>query len=229
MSACRILLVLAVPAFLAAPASAGIFFNRTPKPNPATRVPELIAKVRTEKDDHKRAAAIQELRHFDPAAFPEIIPALSELALGDSSASVRLEAIQGLAKLRPISQQAGATLEQVVDTDKSMRVRLQARSLLIQYHLSGYRASKKDDQRVEGPKLDDPPIGVPPGPATVAPAPAAVPPARFAPVQQAPAAPVVRPSGARPLPVGPATVEPPLLVPPPGPASPQGPELSPPE
>jgi hypothetical protein len=204
MKGCRFLLSLVVLAALAVPAPAGFFFNKHPKPNPATRVPELLQIVRTETNDHKRAAAALELRNFDPAAFPEIISALADLTLRDPNAAVRMEAIQSLAKLRPVSSQAGWALEQAVDKDASRRVRLLARTSLIQYHLSGYRSGKPP----EAP-------GEPAAGATA----------------KVPATPSGRGAGPRPLPVGPpvVTTEPPLLEPvPAGPAKAQdGPELIP--
>jgi hypothetical protein len=197
---------------LTVPAPAGIFFNKHPKPNPATRVPELLQSVRTETDDHKRAAAAQELRNYDPAAFPEIIPALVELALRDPNTGVRLEAVQSLSKLRPVSQQAGWALEQAGEKDSSRRVRFLARSALLQYHISGYRSAKAPETLGDGGNAGEP-----------------APPSRT--LTTPPVRPV-RAVGPRPLPVGPpvVTTEPPLLDPPPAasPAKPQeGPALIP--
>jgi hypothetical protein len=204
MKGCRFLLSAVLLSALTVSARAGIFFNKHPKPIPATRVPELLQIVRTETDDHKRAAAALELRNYDPAAFPEIVPALVELTLRDSNTGVRLEAVQSLSKLRPVSSQAGWALEQAVEKDSSRRVRLLARSSLIQYHLSGYRSGK-------GPET-------PGEPAVNASA-------------KVPLTPSGRVAGPRPLPVGPpvVTTEPPLLDPvPTGPANSQnGPELIP--
>jgi hypothetical protein len=202
MKGCRFLLSLVVLAGLTVSASAGLF-TKHPKPNPATRVPELLQIVRTGTDDHKRAAAAGELRNYDPNAFPEIVPALVELTLRDPNANVRLEAVQSLAKLRPVSSQAGWALEQAMEKDSSRRVRLLARTSLVQYHLSGYRSSKPEEAGKPGE-------GVP------------------AKVQATPAPRIV---GPRPLPVGPpvVTTEPPLLDPlPVSPAKPQeAPAVSP--
>jgi hypothetical protein len=155
MKGCRFLLSLVVLAALTAPAPAGIFFNKHPKPKPATRVPELVQTVRTETDDHKRAAAAQELRNFDPTDFPEIVPALVELTLHDPNTGVRLEAVQSLTKLRPVSQQAGWALEQAVEKDSSRRVRLLARTSLVQYHISGYRGAKAPEAPAAGTKTGE--------------------------------------------------------------------------
>ncbi len=149
---------------LTGPGYAGIFFGKkNKKPTPAERVPELLAQVKSDGDESKRAAAAQELRQYDPAQFPMIVPVLVEVMLTDSKPVVRAEAAQSLGKIRPISQQAGMALEQALNSDASMRVRLQARSSLLQYHWSGYRSVRKDDvvpQTKEPPLADDksPPI-----------------------------------------------------------------------
>jgi hypothetical protein len=150
---------------LVGPSYAGIFFGKkNKKPTPAERVPELLAQVKTDGDESKRAAAAQELRQYDPAQFPMIVPVLIDVLLTDKKPAVRAEAAQSLGKIRPISQQAGMALEQALSSDSSMRVRLQARSSLLQYHWSGYHSVRKDDlvpQTKEPPLADDktpPPI-----------------------------------------------------------------------
>jgi hypothetical protein len=220
-----VLLLLVVPVWLTSPAAAGWIFHRQAKPEPAKRVPALITTLKTDPDEKKRSAAAQELRSFDPAAFPDIIPVLIEAAQADPKAGVRMEAVNSLAKLRPVSQQVGQVLEQVVEKDTSMRVRLHARSLLVQYHLSGYRSPKNVEGpalgtppgvKTEEPPLADPPVGVP-GTAPVQQS------GRLTPVPQ-PATGAPKPQGARRLPVGPTT-EPPVVVSPSAPA--EGPELGP--
>jgi hypothetical protein len=143
MNRCRLPLAIFVLAALVCHARAGIFSKRA-KPNPAERVPELIVTLRTDLDEHKRTAAAEELKQYDPVTFPEIIPTLAEVAQHDPKAGVRSEALQTLAKLRPISHQAGLALEQAAHDD-SMRVRMQARNLLFGYRLAGYRAAKTPD------------------------------------------------------------------------------------
>src|SRR5579875_1752536 len=144
---------------LAGPGHAGIFFGKkNKKVTPAERVPELLAQVKSDGDESKRAAAAQELRQYDPGQFPMIVPVLIDVLLTDSKPVVRAEAAQSLGKIRPISQQAGMALEQALANDSSMRVRLQARSALLQYHWSGYRSVHKDDlvpQTKEPPLADD--------------------------------------------------------------------------
>jgi hypothetical protein len=219
---------------LAGPGYAGIFFGkRNKKTTPAERVPELLAQAKSDGDESKRAAAAQELRQYDPGQFPMIVPVLVDVMLADSKPVVRAEAAQSLGKIRPISQQAGMALEQVLASDSSMRVRLQARSSLLQYHWSGYRSVRKDDlvpQTKEPPLADDksPPIisttTLPPRSGRIAPEPddGLRSMSGYHPVSPAPFPPV--PSG--------ATRNEPPLAPPVNPAPPQrndgGPELTPP-
>jgi hypothetical protein len=111
-----------VMAGLAAPAVAGIpFFSRKPKVDPAEQVPSLVLQLKTDKDEAKRAAAAEELRNFDPKAFPEMMTALSDALLKDGSASVRAEAASTIARLRPINPQAGYALEQAAANDPALR------------------------------------------------------------------------------------------------------------
>jgi hypothetical protein len=156
----RLTLVLLLAPVLAAPASAGIFFNKkADKPNPAVYVPELIRAVQSDGDEDKRMAAAAQLREFDPAQFPDVVPTLIEVLLNDKKPSVRAEAAQSLGKLRPVSDKAGMALEQALAKDSSMRVRLQARSVLLQYRWSGWKEPvvKKDETPIARPKEPPPP------------------------------------------------------------------------
>src|SRR5262249_39403035 len=144
---CRLLLVLLLLPALACPASAGILFGKKgKKPTPAERVPELLGTVKGDGDENKRVRAAEELRQYDPSAFPDIVPVLIDVLVNDKKPAVRAEAAQSLGKLRPVSQQAGQALEYALTKDPSMRVRLQARSALMQYHWAGYHGTpaKKD-------------------------------------------------------------------------------------
>jgi hypothetical protein len=230
-----LLLLIAVPTF-ALPAPAGLFFDRRPKVNPAQRVPVLIGQVKSEQDERKRTAAADELRQYDPRSFPEIIPVLIDVLQSDPAAGVRLQALHSLSSFRPVSQEVGEALERAQASDKSMRVRLQARTTLISYHWSGYHAAPKAVGQplqqapptaiIGTPKLTEPPLAAEPAPATAppvvtAPVPLTAPPAVAAPMPIAP--PVT--GEARPLPMG----APPAPVTPTTPPNPdQGPELVPP-
>jgi hypothetical protein len=206
MSWRRLLLVLAIQVGLVLPASAGIF-NRKTKPDPAQRVPELINTVKGDPSDRKREAAAEELRDYDTQAFPEIVPVLTDVAQHDTKPDVRAEAIQSLAKMRPVSQEVGFVLEQVHASDASAKVRWQARMALWQYQMAGYHSA---NAKVDGPKLDgkdgspvivgpskEPPLAAP---SDIKPAPRMVP-------TPAPVSPPA--AGYQPLPTG--TPRPPLV------------------
>jgi hypothetical protein len=139
----RISLALVAVGALALPAPAGFLFGKKTKPNPAERVPELIVIVKTDKDESKRAAAAEELRQYEPAAFSDIVPVLIDVLMNDPKPSVRIEAAESLGKLRPISQEAGWALEQAKDKDASMRVRAKARYELLGYYWAGYHSDPK--------------------------------------------------------------------------------------
>jgi hypothetical protein len=153
------LVPLALLPALVGPSYAGIFFKKNKKPTPGERVPELLAIVKTDGDESKRAAAAQELRQYDPGQFPMIVPVLVDVLMTDGKPGVRAEAAQSLGKMRPIAPQAGMALEQASSNDSSMRVRLQARSSLLQYHWSGYRSARKEDRKNEMmPQTKEPPL-----------------------------------------------------------------------
>jgi hypothetical protein len=137
----RLSLILLTTGALTLPASAGIIFGKKPtKPDPAMRVPQLIVIVKTDKDESKRVSAAEELRQFDPAAFPDLVPVLIDVMMNDDKPSVRSEAAESLGKIRPVSKEVGWALEQVEEKDKSWRVRTKARYVLLGYHWAGYHA-----------------------------------------------------------------------------------------
>jgi hypothetical protein len=217
----RFLLALGLVAMLAGPAPAGILFWKHTKPNPAERVPQLLLTLKTDSDDSKRVSAAKELREFDPSAFPEMVPVLIDVLRHDPKTSVRLEVVQTLGKLRPISQEAGMALEEAVN-DSSWRVRWQARQTLLGYRLSGYRSPGKPEETSRVPP--GPPVKRGPGsktksglvPNETAPPPLADPP-------QAAPAPEPVPKGVTPVPVEtPKLQKPPPRLPEEGPDLPLG-------
>jgi len=143
----RLFLALVLPAAIVLPVQAGFIFGRHAKVNPAQRVPELVVAVKTDQNESKRESAARELRDYDPAANPDIVPVLIDVLQHDKSAGVRAEAAQSLGKLRPVTQIAGMALEDALK-DPSLRVRLQARTSLVSYRLSGFRS---DAQMAEAP------------------------------------------------------------------------------
>src|SRR5438105_2608466 len=137
MRRCHPLLACALLLAVAAPAPAGLFGKRK-KPDPAQRVPELVQVLKADRDDRKRSEAAEELRQYDPGQFPQIVPALVDALQTDPKPGVRIEAAHTLGKLRPVSQPAGQALEKAAGHDASLRVRLQARTALMFYHMAGY-------------------------------------------------------------------------------------------
>ncbi|HZT82344.1 MAG TPA: HEAT repeat domain-containing protein [Gemmataceae bacterium] len=209
----RCLLVAALLAASVAPAHAGIFGKKN-RPDPNQRVPELIITVKTDGDEKKRECAAEELRQYDPKQFPDIIPVLVDVLFNDKKPAVRAEAATSLGKIRPISQQVGWALEQAVEKDSSIRVRLAARSALLSYHWAGYHSSKEPPPP---PQTKEPPLA--PGGPPVSPMPMPMQPQpgpRVVPMPNQPAPPVINTPGP---PLVPA--EPPALQPAPSGGGPQ--------
>jgi hypothetical protein len=219
---------------LGQPVSAGILFGKkSKKPIPNDRVPELLAIVKTDGDEAKRTAAAEELRNYDPTAYPMIIPTLVDVLLSDQKPNVRAEAAQSLGKLRPVTQQAGMALEKAMSSDSSMRVRLQARSALLQYHWSGYQSAKKDElllQQTKEPALADENVPAGKGPA-LAPTGRATPPPTMVPTSGSQVPSHFRPVPLMPVPSSPLAPRPSFREPPAAtpPAGDKGPDLGSPQ
>jgi hypothetical protein len=212
----RYLFLLAVGLLMVAAlaADAGPLFGKRNKSNAAERVPQLLVTLKSDKDEGHRADAANELRDFDAAKFPEMVPVLADIARSDSSASVRAEAVQTLGKIRPISREAGWAIEDAT-RDSAIRVRLQARSSLMSYRLSGYHNDKPPETVTSSPPA---PAGGSPVTAPVTAVPATT--VRWNAGETAP------PPLARPLTAIP-TSTPPGLPKAPTPVVPQGPDLPP--
>jgi hypothetical protein len=243
---CRLVLVVVLLPTLTAPASAQLF-RKARKVDPRERVPELVTILQSDKDEHKRVKAVDELRKYHGSGqFPDIAPVLIGVLQNDKKPAVRAEAAQVLARLRPVSQPVGQALEQALEKDPSMRVRLQARSSLLRYHWAGYRADRRADNPPPLKATREPPLAppekaplpppirttgtvTPPSPpGRTTPTPPAPPRLTPTPVNSVPIPPVAgrnedRQTGARPLPPGP-TQEPPV-APPPAPEG-EGPSLT---
>ncbi len=203
----------------ATPAQAQWWIRKT-RPNPSQRVPELILTLKTDGDERKRLQAIEELRDYDSVAFSEIVPVLVDALHQDKKLTVRLEAVNSLARIRPIHPLAGAALDRAAQHDESWRVRWQAKTSLTKLNLVGI-VSKKIDAKgnsIEPPLANGP---VPPArPIAVESAPIVAPP------MSSSVLPPAQTSIPRPLPKG---VTPPTVVTPlPKQAPPtQGPSLFP--
>lgn len=140
-----------------APADAQLF-SRKPKTPPAQRLGELIVQVKTDADEGKRAAAAEELREFDVKKFPEIVPVLIDVARHDKKASVRHDALDSLAKIRPVSQGAGQMLEWAAQHDDAWRNRWLAKSALMRYQWAGYHAPKNEAKGPPALTTQEPPL-----------------------------------------------------------------------
>jgi hypothetical protein len=153
------LVVLVIVLAWSAPAPAQ-FFAKKAKPNPSQRVPELVLILKTDPDEKKRAHAAEEIRDYDAILFTNIVPVLVDVLEHDSKVSVRHEAVNSLAKIRPVNAQAGHALERAAGSDESFRVRLAAKTALTKYHLAGYSA-KTEMMPTSGPIARPLPMGPP--------------------------------------------------------------------
>jgi hypothetical protein len=172
----------------AAPAQAQLFFPKKQKPNPTQRVPELIVIVKADPDERRRAHAAEELRDYDAAVFTEIVPVLADVLLHDKKVNVRLEALNSLSKIRPVSAVAGHAMEKAAADDDSVRVRLQAKAALPKYHLAGYSAKSSVPAPLGKTQTAEPPLAAPTAKVVQAPPPPKVVPAPPPTVVQAPPA-----------------------------------------
>jgi hypothetical protein len=205
------LLVLALVTGRAGTADAGVLdrFKRQPKPGPSEHIPVLLATVKSDPDEVKRAAAAEELHSADGTVYSDVVPTLADVLLHDKSAAVRAEAAKSLGSLRPVTQPAGWALDYAAMNDPSPKVRANARASLTAYQMNGYQRT-----RTEEPPLAQPSASA----ASPAPAPT---PNNAAPPMPVPerAAPVPTPNTttARPVPAA----EPPAPVPAPAPEKPR--------
>jgi hypothetical protein len=238
------LLALAVVALAVPPPARAInLFGRRARANPAERVPELINTIRTAPEERKRSAAVEELRQYDAAAYPQIVPVLADALKGDSSAAVRAEAAHSLGRLRPATSAAAEALEAATH-DAALRVRWQARSALMFYPSAATRQTVKGREQAPPARpvvVERPPaaggstvpadpllLPVPAGPTVAAPGTGTAEPPRVAPAGIA--RPLPRGPEAVPVPppqgtAQPTSTEPPRSTPAPG----DGPELTPPQ
>ncbi len=238
-----LLLVSAIQLGLVAQAPAGIFFHRkdTKPTSQDQHISELLGTLKADPDVHKRIAAAEELRQYDAKAHPEIPAILIDVLQHDDKPEVRSEVAATLGKLRPTSPEVAQALEQALGSDKSSKVRWQARTALWHYRLGGYRSPKEEGPAMPPPTNKEPPLAAP-GPSSQPVGPKSAPVVTPAPQQPAPRmtptpsntstwTPV--PSTApQPLPAGPARpplvpTEPPPLKSPPAVDPGGGPSLTP--
>ena len=96
---------------------------------------------------------------YDTTTFTEIVPVLADVLQHDKKHGVRLEALNSLAKIRPVTTLAGRAIEKAaVDDDTLRQFRLQAKTHLPKYHLA-LAALKKSEA---APKTtNEPPLAGP--------------------------------------------------------------------
>ncbi|HSQ56415.1 MAG TPA: HEAT repeat domain-containing protein, partial [Gemmata sp.] len=167
----------------------------------AARIRQLAEILRSDPDERRRKAAVQELGSADPRVHPDVMPSLIG-ALRSNAATVRAAAAETIGRYHTVFPLAGAALESAAEADPSPIVRDAAKQSLWEYHLNGYKSPKGTELFLT--QTVEPPIAKParPAPATIA---VVVPP------PSVPAAPV-------PDPILPAAVTLPLSSsPPPGP------------
>lgn len=151
----RLLLILAFIGLVCASADAPAqLFSKKPKVDPTRRVPELILIVKTDTDERKRSAAAEELREYDSVTFSEIVPVLVDVLKNDKKTSVRVEAVDSLAKIRPVTPMAGQAIEKAAADDEAFRVRWHAKTALTKYQLAGYSLTKAEPKKTEPKKVD---------------------------------------------------------------------------
>ena len=170
----------------AAPAPAQWIFAKKQKVIPTQRVPELVLIVKTDPDERKRQHAAEELRDYDVTTFTEIVPVLVDVLRNEKKMNVRYEALASLAKIRPVTTLAGQAIEKAATDDESWRIRLQAKTSLPKYYLSGYSAKKGEATPVKKKTTDEPPLTVPQVPAISTAFPRPLPPGVAAPTKTTP-------------------------------------------
>lgn len=129
-----------------------LFFLGKPKniQNPE-QVAQICQILKSSGEELVRLQSIEDLRAVEGVSQPMAIVALADSMISDRKPGVRAEAAMALSKMRPVRQEVGVALEKAISNDPSMRVRLQARSALLQYNLAGYRSVQKAPITVQDP------------------------------------------------------------------------------
>ncbi len=138
----------------------GIFRSRkkdeaTSEKEKTARVKGLLESLRSEPDEKKRLAAVEELSDYDPRTHVEVLPALIASVKQDPAAGVRALAAEAIGEMKPVNQTAGVALEQTLTNDPSESVRKSAQQALWQYHLNGYRSQGANPSL---PQTAEPPL-----------------------------------------------------------------------
>ena len=112
------------------------------KPITPERVGQLLTILRSDLNEDNRTHAAEELGRVDANHYPEIIPLLVETMRSDPKPAVRAEVVDSLAKIRPLTKEAGKALEAAKE-DSSFKVRWHARTAARVYHNAGYQEQEK--------------------------------------------------------------------------------------
>ena len=120
----------------------GLAHGGDKKPITPERVGQLLTILRSDLNEDNRTHAAEELGRVDANRYPEIIPLLIETMGNDPKPAVRAEVVDALAKIRPLTKEAGKALEAAKE-DGSFKVRWHARTAARVYHNAGYQEQEK--------------------------------------------------------------------------------------
>lgn len=188
----------------------GIFRKKNPdKEEPQPKSKQIVETLKSDPDEKKRQAAAVQLRDEDPRTNADILPTLIASLQRDPSTAVRSDIAETIGKLKPVSQVAGAALEQTLLSDPSESVRKSSQKALWDYHLNGYRSTGANAAM---PQTAEPPLAKPKS------VPVALPVSRLKPTPPAPAVVAAVPPRAITKGIGKGaiyaqTIEPPLAKP----------------
>jgi HEAT repeats len=112
----------------------------------AERVGQLLTILRSDLNEDNRVHAAEELGRVDGSKYPEIVPLLIEALKSDPKPAVRAEIVDSLAKIRPLTKEAGKALDQAKE-DGSFKVRWHARTAARVYHTAGF---PEQDKKIAG-------------------------------------------------------------------------------
>jgi hypothetical protein len=108
----------------------------------AERVGQLLTILRSDLNEDNRAHAAEELGRADGNQYPEVVVLLIEALKSDPKPSVRAEVVDSLAKIRPVTREAGKALDAAKE-DGSFKVRWHVRTAVRVYHTAGYQEQDK--------------------------------------------------------------------------------------
>ncbi len=108
----------------------------------AERVGQLLTILRSDLNEDNRAHAAEELGRVDGNRYPEVVVLLIDALKADPKPSVRAEVVDSLAKIRPVTREAGKALDAAKE-DGSFKVRWHARTAVRVYHTAGYQEQDK--------------------------------------------------------------------------------------